>query len=60
MTYVVVFDITERFVDAAIGVIALVGAVAGLLLAIRQDLRSFLRATSSLWVGAGGLLPAVF
>ena len=61
MTYVVVFDITEQIAAiCAIGVIALVGAVAGLLLAIRQDSRSFLRATSSLWVGAGGLLWAAF
>lgn len=60
MTYVVAFDITERFLDAAIGVISLVGAIAMLALAIRQASREYLRATSWFWAGAGGLLWAAF
>jgi hypothetical protein len=56
----VVFDISERFPEAVIGVIAVVGAVAILVLALWQNGRAFLRATSWFWLSAGGILWAVF
>ena len=60
MTHIVAFDISEQFPDAAIGAVALVGAIAMLALSIRQDSRGFLRATSWLWLGTGGVLWLVF
>jgi hypothetical protein len=60
VTYHVVFDISDRFPDAAIGVVALVMAVAVLVLASRQRSREVLCRSSWLWLGAGGVLSALF
>lgn len=60
MTYRTVFDISERFPDALIGVIALAGAVAALVLGIRRSWRGALRRTWWLWLAISAVLWLMF
>jgi hypothetical protein len=59
LTYHVVFDISERFPEAAIGVVAVVCLLAVLALALIPRWRPVLRRTSGLWLAAAGLLFGV-
>jgi hypothetical protein len=60
VTYHVVFDISERFPEAAIGVIALVAALTVLALALIPRTRRVARTTSWLWMAGAGLLWGAF
>ena len=60
MTYHVAFDISERYVEAAIGVIALLCAVVVLSLALIPASRKFLRRTSGLWLAGAAVLVSAF
>lgn len=60
MSYHTVFDISDRFPDAVIGLVALAGVVAFLVLSSRRYWRGPLSKTSWLWLGAGGILWALF
>lgn len=60
MTYQVAFDISERFPEAVMGVVAFVAAIVVLALAIRRRSREPLRSTSWFWLGVGGLLWGLF
>jgi hypothetical protein len=59
MVYRTVFDISDRFPDAVIGLAALVLTVPILVLALRSDWRATLRRISWLWLGTAGFLWAV-
>jgi hypothetical protein len=59
MTYHVVFDISERYLDALVGVVAIVCLAFVVVLSTRPDLRSLLRRTSWLWLGVAAPLWAV-
>lgn len=56
MTYHTVFDISDRFPEVAIGVIALLGWLAIVALALRSSSRQILRRTAWFWAGAGGVV----
>jgi hypothetical protein len=60
LTYHVVFDISERFPDAVIGLCALISAVGILALALLRRGRVFLRSTSWLWLGTSAVLWLLF
>lgn len=60
MIYHSVFDISERFPDALVGVIALAGAVAVLVLGIHRSRRGALRRTWWLWLAISAVLWLMF
>jgi hypothetical protein len=60
MSYHVAWDISYRYPEAAIGVVAVVCALAALALAVNPRWRPILRRMSGLWLAAAGLLFAAF
>ena len=59
MTYHVVFDISERFPDALVGVVAIVGLALFAVMSTRQDWRRRLSRASWSWLGLAAFLWAV-
>jgi hypothetical protein len=60
LTYHVVFDISQRFPEAAIGVLAVVGGFAFIAMLLVPAWRPLLRRTSWFWLASVGLLWAGF